>query len=83
MFLFFELFIQMQETVKSLDVLIHLYIALTESTDLKALLIVKLKSLRSKSVYTETVNIFWCLCEDVFYFYEYLILQFSWKNKAR
>ena len=48
----------MQETMKSLAALIHLCIASTEVTDLKALLILKLKSLRSKSVYIDAVNIF-------------------------
>ena len=48
----------MQETTKSLGALIHLCIASTEVTDLKALLILKLKYLRSKSVYIDTVDIF-------------------------
>ena len=80
---FLEIFIQMQETVKSLGVLIHRYIALTGAADLKLLLIEKLKSLRSKSVYIDTINIFLYLCEDVFYFSKYLYLTVLFLQKGK
>ena len=80
---FLEIFIQMQKTVKSLGVLIHPHIALTGAADLKLLLIEKLKSLRSKSVYIDTINIFFYLYEDVFYFSKYLYLRVLFLQKGK
>ena len=48
----------MQDPSKSLGALIHPCIALTEATDLKTLLTLKLKSLRSKSIYIHSLNMF-------------------------